>query len=575
MTPFRKDRLKSSIVRAWSAHKWLAALVVAAFLLRVIGVWGDWPFGFLHIDEGFHIRNVTELMQDKTVAPDNLVYPTGYPVALTIPVGITMVIGLAMGFFSSTGEIVARFLVEPGFIYTGARVWTALLGSLTVAVVFQIGKQAYGLRAGWFAAGLLTVSLLHVEISHLAIPEVQVGFLVTLGLLFCLRYARSPRFLELLIAGMLFGLAVSTKQSALPAVLPLAIAWIYGRLAVGDDRRWIWHAAAGTAAALLVFVVTSPVYITQYSTALNENIGSGGTNGFSMLSNGKIGLFDGPDYVWTFQMWLSKDWALAAVAIGGLGLAAFRRSAPDIVLGSFAVGFFVVSAAFAVHQVHYIVPAIPVMFAFAGRVTDWSLVRAKEFGNRWYLTAIAMLFVVMALTGAKSAGLVIGLTGTDTRMQARDWVLNNVVEGSSIAITNPVYGPPLQDLGSERYLGESALGNSTVRGFVTEYLDDAQTYVLTPHLADSDGVLIPVEYWAEIGWEYVVVSSFDTDQFLVNEPPPRDNFLRTEYDVGRAYYLALPGSSHIGEVVRFTPSLRHPGPTLVIYRVLATPVQPG
>ena len=551
-------------------YKWLVGLVVVAFLLRAFGVWGDWPFGFLHIDEGLHIRNATQLMQDGTVSPDNLVYPTAYPALLVIPIGFSALLGLITGYFSSADNLVARFLLEPGFAYVGARVWTALFGAMTVALVFQIGRQAYGIRTGWIAAVLLAVSALHVEFSHYALPEVQVGLLVTASLLFCLRYVRSPNMKELLIAGALFGLAVSTKQTALPVALPLVIAWIYARSAVGNDRRWVSQAIAGALAAVLLFAVTSPVYLTQFSTALSENIGSGGEGGFSKLANGKIGLFDGLDYVWTFQMWLWKDWALTALAIAGLALAAYRHSKSDIVLGSFAVGLFGVAATLAVHQVHYIVPVLPVMFVFAGRFADWGLTRLRAAGVRAYGVAVTLLLVALLLTGTRSVALDIGLAGTDTRMQAREWVLDNVAAGSNIVVTNTVWSPPLHDRDSQRFQGQSALGNATVRGYIEDYLAKTPTYVVTEGFSGADGVLIPVERWAGTGWEYVVVSSFVTDEFLVNEPPPAGNPLRSDYEKGLAFYLSLQDSPFIEELVRFTPSFRHPGPSLVIYRVLET-----
>ena len=166
--------------------------------------------------------------------------------------------------------------------------------------------------------------------------------------------------------------------------------------------------------------------------------------------------------------------------------------------------------------------------------------------------------------------IVIGLAGTDTRLQAREWVLDNVAPGSKMVVTNTVWSPPLHERDSQRFQGESALGNATVRGRIEEYLAKTPTYVITEGLTGVDGVLIPVERWAETGWEYVVVSSFVTDEFLVNEPPPTDHPLRPDYEKGLAFYLSLPGSPYIDELVRFTPSLRHPGPSLVIYRVRAT-----
>ena len=568
--------ISTSISRwqTWPVRNWVIALMLVAFLLRVVGVWADWPFGFLHIDEGFHIMNTTKLVQDRVLAPENLIYPTGFPVALTIPVGISVIAGFAMGYFSSIDEVAGRFLVEPGFIYVGSRVWIAMLGALTVGLVYQIGTYAFRRRAGMLAAVLLTVSLLHVEVSHFALPEVQVGFLVTGSLLFCLKYARSARLRDFLIASALFGLAVSTKQSALPLALTLLAAWVMARSLLAHDRRWAQQAVYGVLIAVLVFIVTSPVYITQFSSAFAENIGSDGETGFSKLSTGKIGLFDGPDYFWTFQMWLAEDWGIVVLAIAGIVLAALVRTKSDILLGLFAVGFFGAAATLAVHQAHYIIPVLPVMFVFAGRLADRGLSRARAGGINSFRITAAVLIVVVIVTGARSVALDVGLTGTDTRMQAREWVLDNVDPGSTIAITNVVYGPPLHDPEDQRFQGDAALNNPTVSEFIEDYLGGRTTFSITEAIADEDR-FIPPDRWASVGWDYYVVSSFTTDPYLLAEPPPVDSQWWPQYENGKTHFSGLPESPYIEEVSRFSPSLRHPGPSLFIYRVLNEPVDPA
>jgi hypothetical protein len=558
----------SSRWNEWPIHTGIVLLLLAAFILRVVGVWADWPFGFLHIDEGFHVRNTTQLVMNREIAPDNLIYPTGYPFTLTIPVGITVIIGFVFGFFSSLDELVAKFLLEPGFIYVGIRVWTALLGALTVGLVYQAGQSAYGRRAGLIGALLLTVSLLHVEISHLALPEVQVGFLVIASLLFCLKFVDSLRLRDFLIASALFGLAVSTKQSALPLALVLIATWVMTRKSVAHDRRWIQYAFAGSVVTVVVFIATSPVYLTEFSSAFSENIGSGGENGFSKLATGKIGLFDGPDYLWTFQMWLMEDWALAALAIAGAVFAVLVRNKSDILLGLFALGFFGIAATLAVHQVHYVIPVLPVMFVFGGRLADRALTRAQMTGITLHRSVVLLLVLAFVLSSARSIALDIGLTGMDTRLMARQWVHANIEAGSTIAITNVIYGAPLHDPDDRRFNGRTKAESQTADSTIADYLAATVTYSTTEQLSNSDGLLIPPEQWLIEGWDYVIVSSFNTDQFLVNEPPPKNNPLFPDYELGRAHYLSLAESPYIIEVSAFNPSLRHPGPHLVIYQVL-------
>src|SRR5438132_9898015 len=50
--------------------------------------------------------------------------------------------------------------------YLGVRILDALLGSVTVLLVFEFGRRAYGWLAGFFGASPLAVAFLHVRDSH-------------------------------------------------------------------------------------------------------------------------------------------------------------------------------------------------------------------------------------------------------------------------------------------------------------------------------------------------------------------------------------------------------------------------
>src|SRR5207244_2354449 len=55
--------------------------------------------------------------------------------------------------------------------YLGVRALDAIFGSLTVLVVFEFGRHAYGWLAGFLAAAALTVAFLHVRVGTLAVTS--------------------------------------------------------------------------------------------------------------------------------------------------------------------------------------------------------------------------------------------------------------------------------------------------------------------------------------------------------------------------------------------------------------------
>ena len=87
------------------------------------------------------------------------------------------------------------------------------------------GRRLYGARAGLLAGALLAAAVLHVQNSHFATNDMPLTFLVLLALMLLVggrasaagrRRTRPP--------GLAIGLAVATKFSALPLLLPLAVA---------------------------------------------------------------------------------------------------------------------------------------------------------------------------------------------------------------------------------------------------------------------------------------------------------------------------------------------------------------
>jgi len=128
-----------------------------------------------------------------------------------------------------------------GTILVG-RFVTALFGSLTLLVVYLIGKDAYGRWTGLLAAALLAVAVLHVQLSHFATVDVILAFWIAVAIFSFHRIALSPRLPYYLLGAVAAGFAIGTKWSAvtLPGILLLAHAiGTWGKEEHGQTGRWI------------------------------------------------------------------------------------------------------------------------------------------------------------------------------------------------------------------------------------------------------------------------------------------------------------------------------------------------
>jgi 4-amino-4-deoxy-L-arabinose transferase-like glycosyltransferase len=108
---------------------------------------------------------------------------------------------LSLVYRAGGGDIAARFLV-------------VVLGLGTVLVVYLLGRLLYGHRVGLLAALLLAVMPYHVGVSRQVLLDVPMTFMATTSLYFVARFCCNRSLRSLLIASVLFGATVLTKETA-------------------------------------------------------------------------------------------------------------------------------------------------------------------------------------------------------------------------------------------------------------------------------------------------------------------------------------------------------------------------
>jgi hypothetical protein len=104
------------------------------------------------------------------------------------------------------------------------RAWNALLATLLVLVVFQLGRENWDVRAGLAAALLLAVSPADVDCAHFAGADTTAGFFATLTVFFAFRIYRLGRWRDYALAALCTALGFSTKYHAGMALLPVLLA---------------------------------------------------------------------------------------------------------------------------------------------------------------------------------------------------------------------------------------------------------------------------------------------------------------------------------------------------------------
>jgi len=126
---------------------------------------------------------------------------------------------------------------DPASGYLGVRVLDALLGSLTVLLVFEFGRRAYGWLAGFLGAAALAVAFLHVRDSHFGTLDIPLTLACTAGLYVAYRTLRVKGLRPLLLNGLILGVAASLKYNG--ALVFAAMATGQTLRARAERIRWI------------------------------------------------------------------------------------------------------------------------------------------------------------------------------------------------------------------------------------------------------------------------------------------------------------------------------------------------
>jgi hypothetical protein len=194
-----------------------AGILLLGFVLRMNGyAWGE-PHR-LHPDEWKYVYNAVRVADGEW---DTKYYknPTGFTYTLAAVYKIAL---LGTPYPSAA----SGYKAHPFDFYAMARVWVALLGTLTLPLLYGISRKFLPRRDSLVAMSLLAVAFLPVRDAHFAVNDIPLTFFVTAALLGMLR---TPTVKTILAAGLLSGLSIGVKYNAIPLLLPLflmpVLAW--------------------------------------------------------------------------------------------------------------------------------------------------------------------------------------------------------------------------------------------------------------------------------------------------------------------------------------------------------------
>lgn len=255
-------------------------ILFVGLLLRVLGVTYGYPYIF-HIDEPTIVRSTLGLRYSSEIGhfdwPHFTFYFNYFFYFIFIKArGVIQIIGLR----NPLENVFPILWNDPFVFYFITRLLNAVLGALTIVPVFLMAKQMFSKKVGLIAAGLFAITPYLVYISHVAIPDSLMLFFVAWGIYYAYKFSVSLEYKDVILSGLIFGLASSVKYNAvlLSVVLPLFVFFSLkakGKLDFKSIKDMFMKFVVFGLMALLGLLATSPEIIMDWGLFWSYEYGKG------------------------------------------------------------------------------------------------------------------------------------------------------------------------------------------------------------------------------------------------------------------------------------------------------------
>ena len=435
---------------------WL--LIAGGFALRVWGVWFGLPHDFARPDEEKLIGAALGIFQGDP-NPHFFLYPTLFIYVIAAAFAALFAIQRVAGATASQAAFVAQSLANPSILHLAPRMLAALLGTATIPVLYSAARRLSSTRAALISSTLLAVVFLHVRDSHFGTTDVPATFLTVCALAAaasCEANGVTPR--RVAAAGLLSGLAASTKYNSALAVLPAMV--VIGRGFRSRDAAWRTASLIGLLFTGLGigFLAGTPFALLDWSGFLAEftiqSRTAFGTHHGATLDAARAVVGErGWSHHLTFTLRYGLGIPLLGAALAGAGWLIVEQPQTAAVVLSFPVVFYAAMGVSLLVYARWMVPIVPFLCLTAGMLVDRAARAIEHMAGRARAAAVAIGVSLACIAGPTLARAIAFdrlVARTDTRVLGAQWIESHCPGGAALYQTGAVYGY-LQPRPSERY----------------------------------------------------------------------------------------------------------------------------
>ncbi len=341
------------------------------------------------------------------------------------------------------------YLVAHSQYYILGRLFTIAFTILSIPVIYQLGRKAFGYREGIIGAGWWVLFPGLVYYAQVVRSDVAAAFFTALGLWLCLKVYEHPKFRYQILAGSSIGLAVATRyfMVALVPVLGLVDLLLLWKRQAFNIRHHtlLWDGMiAGAMSIPIAFALITPYFFLDYAGMVSnltyEARGAHpGQDGLSFFGN----------LWWYLTTSIPNDisWSITIMSTIGIGFALYKRNIKQTMLLVYVAVFLTGIATSSLHWARWPIPIYPVLALFATgglvKFSKLSIFPAIKLSQQQLLVLLIILFSLMPVYQLSQE--ILQLTNPGTRSRARAWILKNLPTEGAIAqesFTAPLANTP-------------------------------------------------------------------------------------------------------------------------------------
>ena len=428
----------------------LIGITLLGFVLRLYGL--NWDAGSsFQPDERQILFHVTALGWPKSFAqfldPVNSPLNPHFFAYGSFPLYLLALLGHILAhFFPAIGDFANLTLV--------GRVLSALFDSGTVLVTGCLAlfladdftpTRRYAWAFAFLSATLVAFTPFQLQLSHFYAVDSVLLFFIALSMLACVALVNTDAPVRWsLVAGLGFGLAMATKFSAAPLIVPLFVAVL-----LRWSRRGLLSALSAFLLSIaitgLAFLIAMPYALLDFSNFVQQVRDQGDLARGAVVLPYTVQFAGTRPYIYEIQnmvLW-GLGLMLGLAAIAGLCWLFWRvwkrEASPWLVVLSWVIVYFAITGSFYVKYMRYMLPIYPFLTLMAAALL-LALARyagAKMNSGNWnfpkrLLAFLPYIAIAIVLVGTMFQGLALlnVYSQPNTRIQASRWIYSHVRPGS-------------------------------------------------------------------------------------------------------------------------------------------------